>query len=422
MSFISLKLANVLYNQRHRSLLYNHLVSLTPSNTASASTNFIINNNNNNDDDDGNNNNNNNNNNSSNNVDELIYNILAIDPLCPSDILYIKVSIIDSNITNSDFLSVLISTARCLNISKLKFIESASTPRLQSSDTKTFKLSLRSFSEIVRDHIFGLHLDRAKLMTVLFEIPQLKISTDDLVQSFFALDTFSNCILFLLYTHLFLECIGSSIRFRIEDIYTSEFINIKRKYHVSTSSDRIIRTQATHLQHQQGPFLCNQSPEDINGIDKIIKYIINPVINPPKTTISNINSNNDTKNNPLVDIIEKIRSSYPDKNHNNENIIGNILYHTISVPVNKYDNNENYILLNIRKEARVINCNKQILFPVHGRQKRILHFLNLSKEAKVLLLLPYFFSDKTTTCLMGDSILRDESCCTFVLADFLPVH
>lgn len=417
MSFVSLKLANTLYNQRHRSLLYNHLVSLTPASTAN--TSFIINN------DNSDNGNNNNNNHNSNNDDDLTYNILAIDPLCPSDILYIKVSIIESNITNSDFLSVLTNTARCLNTSKMKFVESASTPKLQSSDTKTFRLSLRSFSETVRDHLFGLHLDRTKLMTVLFEIPQLKISTDDVVQSFFALDTFSNCILFLLHTHLFLECTGSSVRFRIEDVYTSEFISIKRNYHTSTSSDRIARTQAVHHHHhhhqqyQRGPFLFDQSLENMNGVDKMIEYIMNPVVSPPETVVSN---SDEAKNDSLVEIIEKIRNTYPDKIHDKENGVGNILYHTISVPVNKYDYNGSHILLNVRKEARVINCHKQILFPVRGRQRRVLHFLNLSKEAKVLLLLPYFFSDKTTTCLMGDSFLRDERCCTFVLADFLPVH
>nr|BDT61671.1 MAG: wsv415-like protein [Marsupenaeus japonicus endogenous nimavirus]GBG35401.1 wsv415-like protein [Marsupenaeus japonicus endogenous nimavirus] len=404
MSFISLRLVNDLYNQRHRSLLYNHFISL-PTNNDTTDNNFILFHStqtgaivkSNND----------------NNEDETSYDILAIDPLCPSDVLYIKVSIIDFAFINQEFLSILINTARYLNTKNVNFTEKCISPALQSLDTKTFRLSLKSFSELLRDHIFGQHLDRRKLIRALFEIPQLAISTSDIEENFFALDNFSKCILFLLYTHLLLECMGSSIRFRIEDIYTNEFINIKRKCHVSTSSDRI-RAQDTG-RHKQLPFVSDQFWEARNNFGKIIEYIIDPVIRPPKER-----PNNDMMvDNPLYNIIESVRSSFPDKNY----IEKDVLYNTISIPVSKNNNNsENHIILNIRKEARFTSSNKQLLFPIHGRREKSLHFLNISQEAKVLLLLPYFFSNNETSCLFGDSILKDQRHCTFVLADFLPVH
>jgi len=408
MSYISIRLINTLYNQRQRSFVYNHLISLSSNvnrdnnvlyntvqftTTTTTDTGTVI---------------------KTNDDDKTLYNILTIDPLCSSKMVYVKVSVMDHNSTSnsSPFVSALINAARCINI---QCIENISIPRLQSLDTKTFRVSLWSFAKLVRDHLFESYLDNRNLMEALFEIPHLKISTEDIVQSFFAFDTYSNCILFLLYAHLLLECTGSSIRFQIEDIYTREFINIKRKCYISTSSNKARRLATTlALQQQHWFFISDRCSETLSSIDKIIKHIIDPVI-----CLQEEKSNYGISD-PLIDIIETVRTSHPDKEGNIENNIND--YYSVSIPIGNLDN-ENYIYLYIRKEARLINSNKQILFPVHGRQKKkTLYFLNLSKEAKVLLLLPYFFPDKTTSCMFGDSILRDERRCTFILADFIPIH
>nr|BDV49947.1 MAG: wsv415-like protein [Metapenaeopsis lamellata majanivirus] len=395
MAHISLKLINILHNQRERAIIRNRL-SLSCDRTSYDNCIKIKK--------------------SNNYHDGLFYDILAPDPLCPSDFVHIQVSIMhDTSKFTMNFLNTVMDTQSNLDERNIKYIENYEK-KINPTDTKTLKVSLKKFSEAIRDVIFKDFLNKEQLIQSLFDIPH-QLSVQNITNCFFKLDTYSKCILFLLYTHLLLEAIGSSIRFRIEDVYVNEFILVKRKCHISTCSEKIL--QISSNQNNLSTIFQRNFEECGNATDRILKYIINPTIDPPNNITNQQSKSEDT----LLQIITAVKDNdMCNTDANNKEEENNDIYRNIEISINECDNFNNTILLRVRKQPRYYVLNMQLLFPVSGEGPINMNFLHLSKESKMLLILPYFFLDKIKTLEYGDSILRDGRYCTFLLADFMPIH
>nr|BDT62912.1 MAG: wsv415-like protein [Trachysalambria curvirostris majanivirus] len=398
MSYISLSLINTLYNKRIRSLLYNHLISLPLH--IDKDQPLIYNKIGNDDMDNSLYNNNNNDNLTS-------YDILTIDPLCPPDSILIKISIVNNSLI-SEFGALLSDIQEEFITKNNNIIENEHIRQnLQPIDSKSFKLPLQKFTQLLYEKIFGSHLDKKKLTSALFDMNDIIVSIDDIMDSFFNFNSFSKCIIFILYTRLLLDCIGSLYRFRIEDIYTKEFINIKRECYITTSSKKCKKNNLR--------FSSMLIKPPYNTIERIINYIIDPIISQYQLDVRN-----DKKNMSLTDIIANAsyKNNYQFKHIDDNKINEDLLYRQMPIPIDDYSTNVQ--MIKIRKEARIRTSNKQILFPI-SKENIILQFINLSNEAKVLLCLPYIFLNKDNGCLYGSSIIKDGQECTFIIVDFLPI-
>nr|BDT62609.1 MAG: wsv415-like protein [Metapenaeus ensis majanivirus] len=289
-------------------------------------------------------------------------------------------------------------------------------------DTKTVYVPLSKLCEIIQKFLFNASLKKEHIITSLFSINRQDYI--DIVHDFFAFDTYSKCILFLLYIQLLLECVpSSSIKFYIVDVYTNELVKIKRKCHV---------TQLSKENNKNQWFLEQNYNKKQNVIDRILKYIVEPVVDPPPPSSSSSssfeNSNVSIVDNSLLhDIIRNARvANYiatREKKEEKENEMDLIGIENMTLTCTNNHNNYTNIILRIRKEPRLINSNKQILFPTFIGQQNQLQFLKLSDEAKTILLLPHFFQNYSSlsSCLYGHSTLLNNQTCTFLMADFLPI-
>lgn len=322
------------------------------------------------------------------------------------------VALIDRNDSKSGSSSSDDDTLHKVRATSWGWINSSKIDYSLPPDSYVVNMNMERLGRLIRDVLLNTHLDRTKFAEAVFVEANLNSAhASSLADDFFSLDSYSKCLVLILYTSLWLATEssgGSQVRLCLIDLFPEYYINVERKSYSSLVAEN---------------YKYNPKRIAPGAVDVLLSQFVDPVIYSGQVRTWPLNYPSENSK-ALFSRITPQSSSTPD------GLFSRTLNSIISAGIDAsfipaipeeedQDSTSQTIslrmedgtdaLVNVRtiRNAHYKNC--ILAFPLDKTFASYGHY-TLTTEAKIALLLPGFLYEGQTSCgLVGSTLQRNDS-------------